>query len=147
MLIFIRLLPESVSQSNLREFVDQALSPPWWRLFSLQSSIHSTEIRKLTNGETYSIEYHGIVGIEPAMGAATAVRRLHRTLLKGKRVEVRKYYQRSPLRDRRVGRRRVSLLDECRKQDRRRKVMLTEWVSISGPFRAGHPRTAKVAAY
>lgn len=142
MLIFIRLLPELVSQSNLRQFVDKALCPPWWRLLSPQSSIHSTEIRKLTNGETYSIEYHGIVDIEPAMGAVATIRKLHRALLKGKRVDVRKYYQRSPLRDRRKERQRVSLFDDCRKQDRRRKVMLTEWVTISGPFRVGNLRSA-----
>jgi len=101
MLIFIRLLPESVTQGELRRFVEKAIHSPWRNLFLARSKIRMAEIRKLVNRATGSVEYHGLVDIEPAKGAVTAIRKLHLTPLKGKTVEVRKYYKRSPLRDRR----------------------------------------------
>ena len=138
MLVFIRLLPESVTQTELRKFVDRVLRPHWSNLFFPSSRIRSTEIRKFSNSTKHSVEYHGIVDIEPAKAAVRAIRKLNRTLLKGKEVEVRKYYQRSVLRDRRTGKAEDVPADERRRQDRRREAMRTERVLISGRLAPGY---------
>ena len=144
MLIFIRLLPESVTQGELRRFVEKAIHSPWRSLFFARSKIRMAEIRKLVNRATGSVEYHGLVDVEPAKGAVTAIRKLHLTPLKGKTVEVRKYYKRSPLRDRREqGNEEVS--ENRRKRDRRRPNLVAESVTISGPLRAGRLQASQVS--
>jgi hypothetical protein len=102
------------------------------------------EIRKLVNRATGSVEYHGLVDIEPAKGAVTAIRKLHLTPLKGKTVEVRKYYKRSPLRDRRE-RGDEGVAENRRKRDRRRPNLMAESVTISGPLRAGRLKASQVS--
>ncbi|MGD8930934.1 MAG: hypothetical protein PVI52_00090 [Chromatiales bacterium] len=102
------------------------------------------EIRKLVNRATGSVEYHGVVDIEPAKGAVRAIRKLNLTPLKGKTVEVRKYYKRSPLRDRREGGSQEATSANRRKRDRRRPNLAEESVTISGPLRAGRLKASQV---
>lgn len=141
-LVFIRLLPEAVTQSDLRKFVRNAIRPSWLNPFAPQSRIHSTEIRKLSNHATLSVEYHGVVEIESAKAAVAAINKLNRTSLKGKEVEVRKYFQRSPQRDRREGVTESSPVNR-RKQDRRREAMTAERVVRSGPLELGPIKTRR----
>jgi len=141
-LVFIRLLPESVTQSDLRKFVRNALRPSWLNPFSSQSRIQATEIRKLCNRATLSVEYHGVVEIESAKAAVAAIHKLNRTSLKGKVVEVRKYFQRSLQRDRREGVPEL-LSANRRKQDRRREGMTVERVARSGPLEIGQVKTRR----
>ena len=132
MLIFIRLLPESVTQSELRKFVGRVVQSPWQNLLYPATRIESIEIRKITSTLQQSVEYHGIIDIEPAKLALKVIRKLHRTPLKGKEVEVRKYYQRSALRDRRTTQQSVPPGSERRRQDRRRVGLMRERVMVSG---------------
>ena len=140
MLVFIRLLPESVTQNDLLQFVSKAVRSPWQNLLLPSPRIHSIEIRKLSSSTNHTVEYHGIVDIKPAKAAVKAIRKLNRTPLKGKEVEVRKFYQRSALRDRRV-KTDDPPVDERRKRDRRREGMITERVSITGPIEISYSRT------
>jgi RNA recognition motif-containing protein len=144
MRIFIRLLPESVTQSDLRRFVEKAIHSPWQPLLLRRSKIHSTEIRMLVNRATGSVEYHGLVDVEPAKRAAVAIRKLNQTPLKGKAVEVRKYYERSALRDRRGGDM-AAASSNRRKRDRRRENLVAESVNISGPLRAGRLQASHIS--
>ena len=137
MLVFIRLLPEAVTQSDLRKFVGRAIRSSWLHWFLPQARIHSTEIRRFTNNQTRSVEYHAVVDIEPAKAAMAAIRKLNRTPLKGKEVEVRKFYRRSQLRDRRAEPRTASAQEERRRHDRRRQSLREERVSISGAWQTG----------
>jgi len=145
MLIFVRLLPEAVTQGELRRFVERAIHSPWRSLFFSRSKIRMAEIRKLVNRATGSVEYHGLVDIEPARGAVTAIRRLNLTPLKGKTVEVRKYYKRSALRDRRERSAPEEVSENRRKRDRRRPNLVAESVTISGPLRAGRLQASQVS--
>ena len=141
MLVFIRLLPESVTQNDLRKFVNKALRSPWLGLFGSQGKSKSTEIRKITYRQTLSVEYHGIVEIEPAKAAAAVIRKLNRSPLKGRDVEVRKYYQRSPLRDHRTQQGEAAAFraeNNRRRHDRRRVDMITERVHTAGALQSGH---------
>ena len=139
MLVFIRLLPMSVTQHDLRKFLGKALRPSWRNLFFTRGTVRSTEIRKFSNHANDSVEYHGIVEIEPAKGAVRAIRKLNRTRLKDREVEVRKYYQRSALRDRRSGEMDY-IGEDRRKRDRRRWDMESEHVPISRRLEPGRNR-------
>ena len=145
MLIFIRLLPEAVTQGELRRFVEKAVHSPWRILFFYRCKIQMAEIRKLVNRATGSVEYHGVVDIEPAKGAAMAIRKLNLTPLKGKTVEVRKYYKRSSLRDRRESGVPEEASANRRKRDRRRQNVVAESVTISGPLRPGRLKASQVS--
>jgi hypothetical protein len=132
-LIFIRLLPESVTQSELRKFVGRVVHSPWHSLLYPATRIQSIEITKITSTLQQSVEYHGIIDIEPAKLALKVIRKLHRAPLKGKQVEVRKYYQRSALRDRRKNQQTAPPSgSDRRRQDRRRVGLMRERVTISG---------------
>ena len=139
MLVFVRLIPETVTIGDLRHFVDKGMGSLRDYIFGRQGAITSILIFRVTNPKTHSVEYHGMIDIQPAASAQATIRRLNRTLLKGMPVEVRKYFRRSPLRDRRTGqsdRKRESFKD-LRKKDRRRYQLDLEPVYVSGSVKAG----------
>ncbi len=139
MLVFIRMIPKSVNCNELRHFVSKGVNSFWTRYAGKQGSVDSVSINKVTNQEMQSVEYHGIVNIEPATSAQAAIKKLNRTTLKGVPVEVRKFYQRSPMRDRRKGQSDIDadMFKDLRKGDRRRKQLFMEPVYISGAVKVG----------
>jgi len=139
MLIFIRLIPDSVTDKDLRRFVRHVLCSPWRRLFRRWGDIRTLRIIKITNQETFSIEYHGLVDVEPAQVADTAIKKLNRTELGGKPVQVRKFHKRSGYRDRRrqdPGMEGLAIHNR-RKRDRRRASLSAEGVYVAGALFPG----------
>ena len=139
MLLFIRMIPRSVTSGELDRFVRKGMGSFWTRFLVRQEIAVRPKVIRITNRKTHSVEYHGIVDIEPATSAQAAIRRLNRTRLKGKRVEVRHFFRRSPLRDRRVGHLSVEhdSSTDIRSRDRRRNQLVIEPVSVSGAVEAG----------
>jgi len=146
MLVFIRMIPESVTTGDLRHFIDKGIVSLRNYIFGRQGAITSILIFRVTNPKTHSIEYHGIVNVEPARSAQAAIRRLNRTHLKKMPVEVRKYFHRSPLRDRRAGQsiREHESFNDLRMRDRRRSRLTVEAVAVSGSVKAGNASPAMV---
>ncbi|HEB95735.1 MAG TPA: RNA-binding protein [Sedimenticola thiotaurini] len=135
MLVFIREIPESVTRQDLRHFVGEAFRSPWNRLFGRKGEIRELDILKITDEETQTVEYHGLVDIEPSKSAMLAIRRLNKSRLLGRSVDVRRYWIRSTYRDRRgqpQGAEELSL-PERRMRDRRRPRLREERVHVSGP--------------
>lgn len=141
MLVFIRRIPESVTRQDLRHFVGQAFRSPWNRLFGRKGEIRALDILKITDADAETIEFHGLVDIEPAKSAMLAIRRLGRVPLLGRNVQVRQYRVRSAYRDRRgqpPGQGELSIHNR-RVGDRRRPNLREERVHVSGPLVAGVP--------
>lgn len=140
MFLFIRMVPKSVTCNELRNFASKGAGDFWTRFSGKQGSVDSISINKFTNQDTQSVEYHGLVNIEPATAAQAAIRRLNRTTLKGVPVEVRKFYCRSELRDRRrqQSSEEHELFNDLRKGDRRRYQLNVEPVYVSGSVEAGN---------
>ena len=68
-------------------------------------------------------ELHGIVTIQPHRAFHSVMTKLNNTLLKGHPIEVRRFYKRSPLNDRRLNRH-IKIDDNAQNRrlaDRRRK--------------------------
>lgn len=134
MLVFIRMLPESVTVTDLAQFVDKAMQRPWSGLFRNRGNYDKLQIVKITDRDTQSIEYHGLLEIEPAEVALGAMKKLNNMRLKGQLVQVRRYFRRSPYLDRRgqmPGREELNFIDR-RSGDRRRPHLDIESVAITG---------------
>ncbi len=139
MLVFIRFLPKSVTIGDLRHFVNNSVRSFWSRHFGRQGTITGILIIKVTNPKTHSIEYHGMVNIQPIKSAQAAIRNLNWTILKGVPVEVREFFHRSPLLDRRKGQSDIEheSFNDLRKRDRRRSHLSLEPVAVSESIKAG----------
>ncbi len=139
MRMFIRMIPPSVTSGELSRYIHKGTGGWLSRLFSSQGRVNRTSIIRVTNPSTHSVEYHGLVDYKSATSAQAAIKSLNRTILKGVPVEVRKFYHRSELRDRRTGQsdREHELFNELRKGDRRRSRLAVEPVPVSGVFRVG----------
>jgi len=135
MLVFIRMIPESVTRQDLQHYVAEAFHSPWARLFGRPARVKTLEILKLTDEGDQTVEFHALADIEPKKSALLAIRRLNRVPLLGRHVAVRKYYTRSDYRDRRGQRpdQETLSIQDRRMQDRRRPHLQREWVQISGP--------------
>ena len=122
MWIFLRQIPKgAATRDELGRFVSRSLQPSWLSFLSAPSAkIKRCEILQIVNPETQSTEYHCLVQINPSTAAPLVIKRLNGRKLQGKPVEVRKFFRRSPLRDRRrsISGREASL--ENRRGDRRR---------------------------
>jgi hypothetical protein len=136
------MLPVGVSEEELHQFVRQALRSPWARLFGRGARIKTTNILKITDQETRSVEYHGVVDIEPVKSALMAAKRLRRLKFRGRELEVRPYHYRS-----RNGEQRGQkpLMEDLsihnrRLTDRRRARLQKERVPVVGELHPGEPR-------
>ena len=134
MLVFIRMIPMAVTCDDLHRFVYKGLRSFWTRFFGSRGSIVELSIIRIATQNTHLVQYHGLVDIEPATSAQAAIRRLNQTMLNGVPVEVRKYFHRSPLRDRRRSQSGIetSSFKDLRKEDRRRHQLVVEHVPVSG---------------
>ena len=134
MLVFIRMVPASVNSGDLRGFIYKGMGSFWLRLLSSQGSTARISIIRIVNQNTHSVEFHGLVDIEPAASAQAAIRRLNRTSLYGTLVEVREFFDRSTSRDRRKSQTSMETdsFKDLRKGDRRSQQLAIESVPVSG---------------
>lgn len=128
--IFIRRLPESVTRLDLIHFISSAIKPHW-TLFgmSLKHGNIDCQIVRVTDIDNQTVEYHGIAHFTKPNEALAVIARLNGEFFKEKRMEVRKYFHRSPLRDRRNQTNASPLpapVVEQRREERRRSRLLIE---------------------
>ncbi|MEN8177848.1 MAG: hypothetical protein ABFS39_04435 [Pseudomonadota bacterium] len=92
-------------------------------------SLGKCEILRLEDKRKETVEYHGLISIEPEKTCLALVDKLNGALLFGKRVEVRPYVKRSTYKDRRRLFADLELLPaERRSQDRRRSFLNIRWL-------------------
>ena len=134
MLLFIRMIPMAITCDELYRYVYKGMGSFWTRFFGHQGSITELSILRFANRDAQSVEYHGLVDIEPAISAQGAIRRLNRTSLYGTPVEVREFFDRSPSRDRRKSQSSMETASfkNLRKGDRRSQQLAIESVPVSG---------------
>lgn len=101
MKILIRCIPRSVTLVTLSRFINHGLFYPWYYPFKLKGKVREHEIIRITNRDTGAVEFHAVVDIQPARTAVYLIQKLNGRELDGRAVDVRKWYARSPMRDRR----------------------------------------------
>ena len=127
-MLFLRSLPEGMTckelKSIIRTTIRRSIARPLW----LATPVRDCSIFSITDPENGSREFHGLVEIQPAKLAAEAMEALRGRKIDGKPLEVRRYYSRSRLRDRRE-----LAAEEAaggnRKGDRRRHNLKIELIS------------------
>ncbi len=121
MWILLRHIPKGTTRQDLSKFVNKGLKPSWVFLpFLSHAKVKRCEILQIQNPRTKTIEHHGLVQIDPSKEALQVIERLNGRELRGKFIEVRKYFRRSGYRDRRALFSKCEDRQELRRQDRRR---------------------------
>ncbi len=94
MQIFIRKLPRGVNRKNLRAFVESALE---WRFplpFRTRGEVRDCRIIVIHDHSTGEMDRHGIVSVHPEKAAEQVIKRLNRSRLQGRRVQLHQYFSR-----------------------------------------------------
>lgn len=121
MWILLRQIPNEITRRGLGMFVSKGSKPSWMFFpFSSHAKVKRCEILQILNPKTKTIEHHGLVQIDPGKAALKVIERMNGQKLQGKPIVVRKYFRRSPQRDRRRIFSEREEQQELRRQDRRR---------------------------
>lgn len=138
MIIFLRKIPADTKLSDIADFVAPALKGGWFRK---AGKIVKIDILPLHDIRLNSMEFHGLVTVEPDAAGFRAIRLLKGKRFKDKLIIVRQYFQRSWQNDPRQNDKPIDAdIIEKRKADRRRgrdlEVIkdLSERFSSSGDF-------------
>lgn len=146
MKIFLRALPVGTWDRDLKAFVQTIIAPPWYMPLRNRATIKSCKILKITDPNLGTVEFHGLLDLQPAKAALDAIDRLNGQ----SRLEARKWHVRSKYHyDRRD---RYALSADAwiqdRRQDSRRRYKLVIEVYQQSRFRriysAPHPYPDKI---
>lgn len=130
MIIFVRKISANTKLSELIDFVEPAVKGG---LFRKGGVIKGAKILALKDTRLRTVEYHGLVTVEPEKEALRAIKKLKGKRFKGKFVVVRQYYQRSWHNDKRQSQQSLDNI-ERRMTDRRRGKELEVIEDISSRF-------------
>ena len=116
-LILVRI-PAHTSHQDIARFIEPAIN----RRFSFRKNrIGRVEILRLHDKNINTVEYHGLVTIEPDSLALRAILKLNRKPINGKHIAVRQYHNRSLHNDSRMKKSPLPLKNKDRRlADRRR---------------------------
>ncbi len=128
MKLFIRGLPDGTAPADLRQFAEQLLAPAWYRPFAPKAAVKSCTVLKIRDLDANTVEFHGLLEVQPAMAALQAVKTLDGKRFHGRSIAVRKWQIRSELNDprKRSGTAEEGPAAERRRGDRRRTKLLIE---------------------
>lgn len=142
MIIFIRKIPANTKLSEIIGFVEPAIKGG---IFRKGGVIRDAKILALRDLRLRTLEFHGLVTIEPDKAALRAIKKLKGKRFKGKFVAVRQYFQRDWHNDPRQNRQQPGGPDiqERRIGDRRRGKGLEIIEDISGKFSSAGDFTRK----
>ena len=102
-MLSLRRIPEGISRKELKAFIQNSVQQLGSRPFSLKAAVCNCSIVCISDSESGTREYHGLVEIQPAKAAMEAIQALDGKMLMGQRLEVRRYRQRTPLLDHKEG--------------------------------------------
>jgi hypothetical protein len=100
-MLFLRNLPPNVSRRDLKTFVLAELRKAGVRGNPLLHLCANCSILRIVDPDRDTVEFHGLVEVQPARIAMQAIDVLNGKCLGGTPIEVRRYRQRSPWGERR----------------------------------------------
>lgn len=102
MWIFIKGIPKEMDSQALERFVKRTLSPGWLPFaVTGRVRIRGSKILKIVHTRTRSVEYHGLIQIQPASQAERVIQRINNAMINGRRLESHPYSKRFARADRR----------------------------------------------
>ena len=120
MLIFFRNIPASSRTEDFYKFIRPVMGNGFLPAFK-KGRIVNVKIVQLLNTDTNTMEYHGLVRIDPDNVAQKVIKRLNRKPFKGVRINIREYHSRSWHNDPRIGLTSRKKPNNLRHRDRRRR--------------------------
>ena len=131
MIIFLGRIPANTRKHEVTDFIEPALKGGF---FQKSGRIEHIKILVLKDKNTNTLEYHGLVTIDPDDAAKRVIKKLNRKVFKGKHIAVREYQLRAWHNDPRINMREYNEeLMNKRKGDRRRS-RIEEDEDISDKF-------------
>ncbi len=120
--IFIREIPDILTGRDLQRLVNQILKPRWRLPFQRRDIVRECRIIRISDKGSNAVESHGLVRVTNSKTGQEIIRKLNGSSLLGRRIEVRKYIQRSASRDRRIPNAHLDIFfdNDRRRGDRRR---------------------------
>jgi len=100
-MLFLRNLPPNVARRDLKTFVVAQLRQAGIRGSFLLNLCANCSILRMTDPDRGTVEYHGLVEVQPARIAMQAIAVLNGKCIGNTPIEVRRYRQRSPWGERR----------------------------------------------
>lgn len=134
MWIFIKGIPKEMDARALEKFVKRLMFPGWLP-FSVAGRVRisGSKILKIVHTRTRSIEYHGLIHIQPASKVERVIERINQARINGRKLESHPYSKRYARADRRnmfydAGK---TVHPERRRVERRRKHLVSQVVDAS----------------
>ena len=115
MILILKRISPSVMPTDIESFITPALKGG---LFSKSGTLEKISIKMLQAANADKPEFNALVRVEPDTVGQRIIKQLNRKALKGKPINVAKYYLRQQDNDRRSSR--VNLPNDRRKKERRR---------------------------
>jgi len=115
MIVFLRNIPAKTKRSDIVAFIEPAIKKRW---FQKKAEIVEIKVMQLNDPRAGTMEFHGVVTIEPEKVAKKVIRKLNRQVFLGKRIAVHEYCRRNWHNDPRI--KNALTTDDRRKSDRRR---------------------------
>lgn len=127
MLLFIKDIPKYSTNQEVTRFISSGRSSlARFIPFISGFSVLKCEILRIEDKRQLTVEYHGLITVEPEKTGHALINRLDGAILNGRRVEVRPYFKRAAYKDRRRIHANLELLPaERRSRDRRRDYLHT----------------------
>ncbi len=95
-MLFVTGLSERVTRNELISIFRHLIKSSWRTRWAHRDPIRSCNIVRITDRDSGDVEYHGLVELQPAKLALSAIRELSGAEIGGNRIEIRRYF-RSPL--------------------------------------------------
>ena len=134
MWIFIKGIPNGMDSKALERYIKRILSPGWLP-FAVTGRIRikGSKILKIVHTRTRSVEYHGLIQIQPASRVDFVIARINRSTIKGRRLECHPYSKRFARADRRnmFLQERDANAQDRRQVERRRRHLVSQVVDVS----------------
>ncbi len=120
--IFIKAIPDILTGRDLHRLVNQILKPRWRLPFQRRNLVRECKIIRIAAKGSKTVETHGLVRVANPKTGLDIIKKLDGSSLLGRRIEVRKYIQRSATRDRRIPNAHLDIFfdNDRRRGDRRR---------------------------
>lgn len=135
MIVFLRNIPSTTRYDDIFRFVEPGLKGG---LLRKSGRIERVQMLVIKDPKKESLEFHGLVRVEPDNVAMKMIAKLHRKPFLGRPIEVREYHHRSWHNDRRVYKLPQNYVLLCeRKGDRRRANLEKQIVDhdLNGQFK------------
>ena len=92
MIIFLGHIPANTTKNELVDYIEPVLKGG---LFQKSGRVENVKILVLKDKNTHTMEYHGLVTVEPDAAANRVIKKLNRKVFKGRHIAVREYHFRT----------------------------------------------------